>query len=582
MRGYRRLIPYALAQRGWLLVILLLTAVSSAAAALQPWPMKLLIDYALRDVEEPRAIATSLVAVGLTPSPLVLVVVAAGASLALFAATSLLSVALSLSWNLAGQRMVYHLAGDLFARLQRLSLTFHNRRGVGDALSRVTDDTWCIYSVADGVLMAPIQQVITLTTMACIGFALDPVLGALTLAVSPLLAVSSRFFGRRLKRRSKLGREAKSRLMTFVHETLGAIPLVQAFSTESRNTRRFADLADDAVAMSQRGNLVGSSFGMVNGLITTAGIATILFVGGMRVLSGAIPLGTLLVFLAYARQMQGAAGGLFRIFASLKTAEASIDRVMDVMDSDEAVREAPDARALPAPSAGHVRLEGISFGFAPDQPVLKDVTLEARPGEVVALVGRTGAGKSTLVSLIPRFYDPWQGRVLLDGVDVREWTLDSLRSQVSIVLQEPFLFPLTIAENIAYGRPGASRLEIVQAATAAQADAFIRRLPEGYETVLGEGGVNLSGGERQRIAIARALLKDAPVLILDEPTSALDSSTEASLLEALGRLMEGRTTFVIAHRPSTVRRADRMFLLEDGRLEDARAHEALLASGDQA
>ena len=579
MGGYRQLIPYVLRQRKWLVTILVLTAMSSATAALQPWPMKLLVDYALSDASSPQPIASSLEAVGLTPSPTVLVVLAAVASLALFALTSLLSVALSLSWNMAGQRMVYGLAGDLFARLQRLSLLFHSRSSVGDALSRVTDDTWCVYSVADGLLMAPIQQIITLTTMTCVGFALDPVLGALTLVVAPLLALSSRFFGKRLKRRSRLGREAKSRVMSFVHETLGAMPLVQAYGTESRNTRRFERLADDAVVLAQRGQLLGSSYGMVNGLITTTGIATLLYVGGLRVMSGAIPLGTLLVFLAYARQMQGAAGGLFKIFANLKAAEASIDRIMEVMESDEAVSEAPDALTLPHGSRGHVRLEGITFGFEPDRPVLRDVTLEAQPGEVVALVGRTGAGKSTLVSLIPRFFDPWQGRVSLDGIDVRRLRLDSLRSQISVVLQEPFLLPLTIAENIAYGRPGASRKEVVEAAVAAQADEFIRQLPDGYDTVLGESGVNLSGGERQRIAIARALLKDAPVLILDEPTSALDARTEASLLEALRKLMVGRTTFVIAHRLSTIRHADRVVVIDDGCVAESGTHEELLASG---
>lgn len=575
MHGFRRLLPYALRQWRFLAAILLLTLLSSAAAALQPWPMKLLVDFALSDSEAQGVFATT----SWHPTPTMLVVLAAVASLAVFALTSLLNVALSLSWNAGGQRMVYDLAGDLFARLQRLSLLFHSRRSVGDSLSRLTEDTWCIYSVADGLLISPIQQIITLAVMTCVGFALDPLLAILALGVAPLLALSSKYFGKHLKRRSQLGREAKSRLMSFVHQTLSAIPLVQTFGTEPRNTQKFRDLAEDAVTLAQRGNLLGSGYGLVNGLITTAGMAVVLYAGGLRVLSGTISLGTLLVFLSYVRQMQDASSGLFKIFAQLKAAEASVDRIAEVMDSDEIIRDPAHPRSLPElprGQRGHVRLENVSFAYDPGQAVLQGVTLEARPGEVVALVGPTGAGKSTLVSLIPRFFDPLQGRVTFDGIDVRDLQVAELRSQVSVVLQDPFLMPLSIADNIAYGRPGASREDIVAAAKAAQADDFIRRLPEGYDTTIGERGATFSGGERQRLSMARALLKDAPVLILDEPTSALDSPTEGLLIQALERLMQGRTTFIIAHRLSTIQHADRIAVLEHGRLVGLGSHAELM------
>jgi ATP-binding cassette, subfamily B, bacterial len=576
---YRRLLGYVLRQRNWLLAIFLLTLTSSAAAALQPWPMKLLVDYALGDASTPESLTAVLAFVGLEATPRVLVVLAAISSLSLFALTSALGVGLSLSWSIGGQRMVYELAGDLFARLQRLSLLFHHRRSVGDSLSRLTEDSWCIYSVANGLLMAPIQQMITLVVMICVGFAIDPVLTMLALTVAPFLAATSRFFGKRLKQRSKLGREAKSRLMSFVHQTLGAIPLVQTFGTESRNTEKFRELSNDAVVLAQRGNLLGSGYGLANGLITTTGIAVVLYVGGLRVLSGAIPLGTLLVFLAYVRQMQGATGGLFKIFAQLKNAEASIDRIMEVMESDSAVPEPTHPRPLAAPpQRGHICLENVTFGYEPGQPVLHEVSLEAKPGQVVALVGPTGAGKTTLISLIPRFFDPWEGRIALDGVDLRALSLTDLRSQISIVLQDPFLMPLSLADNIAYGRPDAGREEIVQAAIDAQADDFIRRLPDGYDTVIGEQGAMLSGGERQRLSIARALLKHTPVLILDEPTSALDPQTEAVLIAAIERLMQGRTTFIIAHRLSTIRHADKIAVLEHGRLIETGTHDELFAA----
>jgi ATP-binding cassette subfamily B protein/subfamily B ATP-binding cassette protein MsbA len=582
MGRFRKLLPYVVHQWRWLVAILVLTIATSAAGALQPWPMKLLVDYALGDAGAPAVIADLLGAFGLAATPQAMVILAALASIALFALTSALGVGLSLSWNMGGQRMVYDVAGDLFARLQRLSLSFHNRRSVGDSLSRLTEDAWCVYTVADGLLMSPIQQTITLAMMIWIGFALDPVLASLALAVAPALALSSRFFGKRLKQRSKVGREAKSRLMSFVHQTLGAIPLVQTCAAESRNTETFQEFAEEAVVRVQRGNLLGSMYGLVNGLITTVGVAVVLYVGGVRVLSGVITLGTLLVFLSYVRQMQNASGGLFKVFAQLKGAEASVERMLEVMESDEEVTDPANPLPLAAPASGqygHVRLENVTFGYEPGVPVLHDLTLEARPGQIIALAGPSGAGKSTLASLIPRFFDPWEGRVLLDGVDVRRLKLSDLRSQISVVLQEAFLLPLSVADNIAYGRPGASREEVIAAAQTAQADDFIGRLPEGYDTVLGERGSTLSGGERQRIAIARAVLKDAPVLILDEPTSALDSRTEASVVEALRRLMADRTTFIIAHRLSTIEHADQIAVLDHGRLVELGTHAELLASG---
>lgn len=578
---YRRLRPYIFRQWRWLAAISAFTLATSAVAALQPWPIKLLVDYALQDTPTPAILTAALQHVGVAPTPAGLVVLAAVASVVLFVLESLLVVGLSLSWSIAGQRMVYDLAGELFARLQRLSLLFHSRRSVGDSLSRLTEDTWCIYTLTDG-LISPIQQLITLVALSCIGFLLDPPLTVICLAVAPLLAWASRFFGHRLKRRSKLGREAKSRLMSFVHQSLGAVPIVQAFGTERRNTGYFQDLSGDAVVLSQRGNLLSGSYGLATGLITTTGMAIVLYVGGMRVLSGAIPIGTLLVFTAYVRQMQSASSGLFKTFAALKAAEASVDRIFEVLESEDHLHDAPDARPLPEPCAGRggdVRLESISFGYEPERLVLRDVSLEARPGETIALVGPTGAGKSTLVSLLARFFDPWQGRILLDGLDIRHATLESLRRSISIVLQEPFLLPLSVADNIAYGRPGAQRQEIIEAAVAARADDFIRRLPAGYDTVLGERGATLSGGERQRLAIARALLKNAPVLILDEPTSALDPHTEGLLLEALRRLTQGRTSFVIAHRLSTIRHADRIAVLSEGRLVEWGCHQELVTQG---
>ena len=578
MRRYKRLLPYLRRQWRWLVAIVVLTIISSATAALQPLPMKLLVDYALSDGDLPDLLHRAFRGSGVEATPSALVVAAAVSTVALFVLTSALAVALSVCWTLAGQQMVFDLAGDLFARLQRLSLLFHSRASVGDSLSRLTGDTKIVSLLADNLIMTPIQHALTFAAMIWIGYALDPVLTMLVLAVAPLLALSSRYFGKRLKLRAKLGREAKSRLLTHVHQTLGAVPLVQVFGTEPRHTEEFQDLADDAIVLTQRGNLLGSGYGLLNGLITTTGLAAVLYVGGVRVLSGAISLGTLLVFLAYVRRMQNSSGGMFKVFSKLKAAEASIDRIMEVMESDEMIHETAEPRSLPPITRGHVCLERVTVGYEPGVPVLQDVTLEARPGDVIALVGPTGAGKSTLVSLIPRFLDPWEGRVTLDGTDIRQLRVAELRAQISVVLQDPFMMPISVADNIAYGRPDASRDEIVRAAIAAQADSFIRRMSDGYNTVIGERGATLSGGERQRLSIARAFLKGASVLILDEPTSALDAQTEAALIEAYRRLMEGRTTFIIGHRLSTIRHANRIDVLDDGRLVESGAHEELLAA----
>jgi ATP-binding cassette subfamily B protein/subfamily B ATP-binding cassette protein MsbA len=303
------------------------------------------------------------------------------------------------------------------------------------------------------------------------------------------------------------------------------------------------------------------------------GTAAVMVIGGWQVLGASSSLGTLIVFLSYLTALYAPLVALAYVSSTFAHAAGSARRVTEVLDARDMVRDAPGAEPLPNPARGHVRLEGIVFGYEPGRPVLKEISLEVMPGETVALVGATGAGKTTLVSLIPRLFDPWEGRVLVDGRDVRAATLSSVRARVALVLQDPFLLPVSIADNIAYARPDASREAIVAAAVAANADGFIRRLPNGYDELIGERGVTLSGGQRQRLAIARALLKNASLLILDEPTAALDAGTEALVMEAIERLSCGRTTIIIAHRLATVRRADRVVALDSGRLaEIKRSH----------
>jgi ATP-binding cassette subfamily B protein/subfamily B ATP-binding cassette protein MsbA len=361
-----------------------------------------------------------------------------------------------------------------------------------------------------------------------------------------------------------------------VHQTLTSIPLVQAFGTEDWNQQRFGNLVNRAVQVAQQGTLLSKSFSLISGLATTVSLALVLFVGGQRVLSGAISVGSLVVFLAYVRTLQQATTQLLNTYVKVKTTEASLERVFEIMDSRDEVVDAAFPKDLgewTGPAA--IRFENVSVGYESGSPVLHDVSAEILPGEKVAVVGSTGAGKTTLLSLIPRFRDVWHGRVLFNGIEVRDVSLDSLRSQITIVPQEPFLLPLSIAENIRYANPQATRDQIVEAAKAAQAHDFIEKLPLGYDTELGQRGATLSGGERQRLAIARALVRPASVVILDEPTSALDAETEHALMAAMDLLRSRATLLIIAHRLSTIRNADRVLVLEHGRLVETGSPEEL-------
>jgi ATP-binding cassette subfamily B protein len=579
---YRALARYPRQQWPRLVIILVLTGVASALTALQPLALKLLVDTALGDGPVPRPVDWLLGVLSAEPTTTVLVLVAGCFGLAVTLAAHATSALVSWTWVVTGQRMVRHLTTDTFQRLQRLSLLFHTRQPAGDSLSRLTTDTWSVYTATEAALVSPVIHVLTISAVAFAAWQLDPLLAALSLAVAPALAASARYFGHRLRSRARSHRDAHGELTSFVHQVLVSIPLVQAFNAQARNRRRFDELADRWVRASRRAVVTEAVAQSVGGVITTLGIALVLVVGGLRVLEGGVSLGTLLAFVAYVQVLEREANGLLSIHRTLHIAGASVDRVIEVLESDEAVRDPVRPRRLPASVPGRdggVGFEAVTYGYEPGRPVLHGVDLVVEPGETVALVGHTGAGKTTLVSLIPRFVDPWVGSVTLDGIDLRELAVRDVRDRVAFVRQEAFVLPTTIVDNIAYGRPGAGRREIEAAAEAANAAEFIERLSDGYDTVVGERGATLSGGQRQRLTIARALLKDAPILVLDEPTSALDAESEALLLEALERLTAQRTVLVIAHRLSTVRHADRVVVMEHGRILEQGTHTDLLTAG---
>jgi len=396
--------------------------------------------------------------------------------------------------------------------------------------------------------------------------------------VAPCMVLVFRRYATPMMERSYQEQEADGKIYDLIEQTFSSMPLVQAFGREEINDQRFARAAQGSLAATLALTRVQLQFKVLMGLCTALGTAGILWLGTQHALAGQLSLGAIIAFLSYLGSLYAPLEAIMYTSSTIHGAAGSARRVREILDAVPGVMDQPGASALPRVQ-GRVHFEGVTFGYEPGREVLRGISLELQPGETLALVGPTGAGKSTLVSLLPRFFDPKEGRVLIDGHDLREVQLKTLRANLALVLQEPFLFPLTVAENIAYGRPEARAAEVEAAARAANAHDFITRLPQGYQTVLGERGATLSGGERQRLSIARALLKDAPILILDEPTSALDAATEHSLMEALERLTRGRTTIIIAHRLSTVRLATRIAVLESGRLVETGSHDELIARG---
>ena len=553
-----------------------LTLANVLIAVAMPWPVQLLVDHVLGEHELPAVIARLLAACGVvTKTPLLVILPVAG--LALYLINAMVGVAKTKLCMRAGMGSVFELRSRLLDHYQRLSLQHHYSLPMGDQLYRVSHDTYCVDKLFLEGILPLVGAALTLGGMFAVLWGLDRWLAILSLAVLPFLGICVRYYLGPLEQESEQVCQREADVLGFAGHVLGSLAMVKAFVRESHELERFREKGLHALHARLRLTTHEAWFDFAAGLVTASGTALVLVVGGAHVRSGALTVGQLLVVLAYLAAVYDPMHMISYTLGQMQAAMTGARRVLEVLETEvEPGDEKSNVKALPA-LKGQVVFENVTFGYQPGIRVINGVSWEAPPGSLTAIVGPTGAGKTTLTSLLLRFCHPQSGRILVDGLDIKDFSCASLRRQISIVAQESVLFPVSIAENLRYGKPLATDEELQRAAMAAHADEFIQALPNGYDTPVAEGGVTLSGGERQRLALARAFVKDAPILILDEPTSSLDAATEALILDGLERLTEHRTTIVIAHRLSTIRRADQILFLQNGSIVERGTHEELLA-----
>jgi subfamily B ATP-binding cassette protein MsbA len=553
------------------------SAGAGVADLLSPWPVKIVIDTVARSRGLPIWIASVASQLG-GHDKTSLVRFAALSTLVIAAAGAGFSYLQKRSITTAGQWVAHDLRRILYSHVQRLSLSFHDRSKTGDLISRVTSDIDAIQSFLTSGLTDTVVNALTLVGMVVIMLRIDWQFTLIALSVAPILFLVAFRYTRKIRKESREARKKEGEIVSLIQEVLTSIHVVKAFATEDYEQKRLEEQSLESVEMGLRARNMKAQLGPVVQLIVAAGTALVLWFGASRVLAGSLSAGSLVLFLAYLGKMYKPMQDLSKTTDAYSKAAVGFERIEEILETDKEIRDLPSARHAPR-FRGLIELRDVHFAYQPEYKVLKGVSLRIEPGQRAALVGPTGAGKSSIVGLIPRFYDPQFGTVRIDGSDVRAYRQKSLREQVSFVLQDSVLFNATLWRNIAYGKPDATREEILRAARLANAAEFIDRMPEGYDTIVGERGTTLSGGQRQRIAIARAIIRDTPILILDEPTSGLDAASEKVVFEALDRLMQNRTTVVIAHRLSTIRNADVIFVLADGAIVETGRHHELIRQG---
>jgi ATP-binding cassette subfamily B protein len=566
MSIYRRVLRYYRPFLPQTVTGLILTLAAIALNLLKPWPFKIIVDDILAGNPHARW--------GTSPRLIPLLCLAL---VAIQFAWGLLNLASNYLFVNAGLQALLRLRTELYAHLQRLSLKFHDARRSSDSSFRVAYDSQSIQTIYNKGFTNIFGSVVTLIGTFIVMVQIDWQLTLLSLAVVPLIVGAIYFFARRIREQSTFIQERESAMLAQAQEGLSSIRMVHAFGREEWEVGQFRHQAQQSLQANLRLTLTNVNSALVISTLMVIGTAAMYYVGTLHVLAGTLTLGSLLVFSAYLLMLYQPLEALTYTAWAMEGATAGAQRCFEVLDREDDVADAADAKEITL-TAGAVAFENVQFRYA-DRVVLHDINLAIEPNEIVAIVGGTGAGKSTLLSLVSRFYDPTRGRVTLDARDVRTITKRSLRAQIAIVLQDTLLFSTTVRENIAYGRPDATEDEIRDAAQRAQADAFICELPKGYDNPVGERGGHLSVGQRQRIGLARAFLKDAPILLLDEPTSALDPTTESAIMETVKELMRGRTTLIVTHRLATVHGVDQIVVMENGRIAEQGSGSELLNRG---
>ncbi|MGM9559819.1 lipid A export permease/ATP-binding protein MsbA [Anaerovibrio slackiae] len=560
MKNYLRLLAYIKPYKKRLAAAVVCIIMAAGANLYLPWIIKDMIDDVL-----------------MSKDMLMLNLIAAGILVVMFT-RGVFYYGQSYLVSYVGQRVIIDVRSVLFRKFQKMPLSYYDKQQTGTVMSYITNDVSAMQSaIVDNLIELVTESSILIGSLAMMIY-LDWKLSLLTLMTIPLVGFAMKIFGRKLKRSSTVIQERAAEITSLLQESISAIRVVKSFVRETYEIRRFEEQNWKNFQAAMKNVKLTSLLTPTVEFLAAIAVTFIVWFGGYEVVNEVITAGELVAFLTYAVNLANPVKRLSRVYAAIQKAMAAADRVFEVMDLDEKITDVPGAKPLP-PIKGQVEFKDITFSYKEGQPALQHISLKAEPGQMIALVGPSGSGKSTIANLIPRFYDVDSGTISIDGHDIRQVTADSLREQIGLVPQETMLFSTTVMENIRYGRLDATDEEVVEAARAANAEEFIKDLPEGYDTKLGERGLNLSGGQRQRLAIARAILKNPRVLILDEATSALDTESEKIVQDALDKLMVGRTSFVIAHRLSTIFNADQIFVVENGHLREHGTHEELLAAG---
>lgn len=560
MKNYMRLLAYIKPYTRRLALAVVCIIMAAAANLYLPWIIKDMIDDVLmsKDMVMLNLIATGILVVMFT--------------------RGVFYYGQSYLVSYVGQRVIIDVRSVLFRKFQRMPLSYYDKQQTGTVMSYITNDVAVMQSaIVDNLIELVTESSILIGSLAMMLY-LDWKLSLLTLMTIPLVAIAMKIFGRKLKRSSTVIQERAAEITSLLQESISAIRVVKSFVRESYETKRFEEQNWRNFQAAMKNVKLSSLLTPTVEFLAAIAVTFIVWFGGYEVVNEVITAGELVAFLTYAVNLANPVKRLSKVYAAIQKAMAAADRVFAVMDLDEKITDVPGAQPLP-PINGKVEFKDVTFSYKDGQPALEHISLKAEPGQMIALVGPSGSGKSTIANLIPRFYDVDSGVITIDDHDIRQVTADSLREQIGLVPQETMLFSTSVMENIRYGRLEATDEEVIEAAKAANAEEFIKELPEGYDTKLGERGLNLSGGQRQRLAIARAILKNPRVLILDEATSALDTESEKIVQDALDNLMVGRTSFVIAHRLSTIFNADQIFVVENGHLREHGTHEELLAAG---